>query len=97
MITECERRRKIQMDFNVRHGITPTTVVKAIKQGIEQWAQAEATVMDAVGQTEEEYATGRYVQELERQMESAARNLEFEKAARIRDQIKEYDKNAFSH
>ncbi|HLD88220.1 MAG TPA: excinuclease ABC subunit UvrB [Candidatus Omnitrophota bacterium] len=97
MIAECERRRKIQMDFNVRHGITPTSVVKAINQGIEQWAEAEATVMAAAGQTEEEYEMGRHVQELERQMESAARNLEFEKAARIRDKIKEYDKNAFSH
>ncbi len=89
MMAECERRRKIQIDFNARHGITPTTIVKAIKQGIEQWADAEATVMAAVGQGEEEYEMTRYAQELERQMENAARNLEFEKAARIRDKIKE--------
>ncbi len=88
MMAECDRRRKIQLDYNARHGITPSTVVKAINQGIEQWADAEATVMAAVGQSEEEYSMTQYVQELERQMETAARNLEFEKAARIRDKIK---------
>ena len=89
MIAECERRRKIQMEFNTKHNITPKTIERAFKLGIDQWAQAEETVMAAAGQNEEEYEFGQYVSELERQMETAARNLEFEKAAKLRDRIQE--------
>ncbi len=86
---ECERRRKIQTDFNVRHGITPKTIAKSISRGIEEFAEAKERVMEASGQSEEEFALSNYVSELEAQMEAAARNLEFEKAAKIRDKIKE--------
>jgi excinuclease ABC subunit B len=88
-IAECERRRKIQIEFNAQHGITPTTIEKAINLGIEEFAEAQDMVMQASGQTEEEYAFASHLSDLERQMESAARNLEFEKAAKIRDKIKE--------
>jgi excinuclease ABC subunit B len=88
-ISECERRRKIQIAFNTEHGITPTTIKRAIKLGIEEFAQAQNVVMEAAGQSEEEYALETYLSDLERQMELAARNLEFEKAAKIRDKIKE--------
>jgi len=88
-ISECERRRKIQMEFNTKHGITPTTIQKAISVGIEEFAEAEAVVMEASGQTEEEFAHATYLSSLEAQMEAAARNLEFEKAARLRDKIKD--------
>lgn len=85
---ECERRRKIQIEYNTKHGITATTISKAIKEGLEQFADAEEIVRDVVGQTEEEFEIGNLVSELERQMELAARNLEFEKAAKLRDKIK---------
>ena len=88
-IAECERRRKIQVEFNTKYGITPTTIKRAIKLGIEEFAQAQDVVMGAAGLSEEEYAMATYLSELEGQMELAARNLEFEKAARIRDKIKE--------
>ncbi|MDE1920980.1 MAG: excinuclease ABC subunit UvrB [Candidatus Omnitrophica bacterium] len=88
-IAECERRRKIQMEFNAKHGITPTSIAKAINLGIEEYAEAEDMVMEASGQTDEEFAFSNYISDLEGQMEAAARNLEFEKAARIRDKIKE--------
>ncbi|MBF0511323.1 MAG: excinuclease ABC subunit UvrB [Candidatus Omnitrophica bacterium] len=87
-IFECERRRKIQMEFNVKHRITPVTIQKAIKLGIEEFAQVQDVVMEASGQTEEEFAAAKEISDLEEQMEKAARNLEFEKAARIRDKIK---------
>ncbi len=87
-MSECERRRKIQLEYNVKHHITATTISKAIKEGLEQFADAEEMVRDVVGQTEEEFEVGNMVTELERQMELAARNLEFEKAAKIRDKIK---------
>lgn len=88
-MAESERRRKIQMQFNAQHGITPTTIEKAIKLGIEEFAQAEELARTLTGQTEEEYEVSTYISELERQMDLAARNLEFEKAAKIRDKIKE--------
>jgi excinuclease ABC subunit B len=91
-MNESERRRQIQLAFNKQHNITPTTVQKAIKQGIELLAEGEAgqeILLAAAGQTEEEYALANYLSELERQMETAARNLQFEKAAVIRDRIHE--------
>jgi excinuclease ABC subunit B len=84
---ECDRRRKIQEKFNKDHGITPKSVQKAIKIGIEAWADAQAFVREVVGQDKEEYELGQEVAGLEREMELAARNLEFEKAAKIRDRI----------
>jgi excinuclease ABC subunit B len=96
-IAECERRRKIQTEFNLKHGITPTTIEKAINRGIEEFAEAQETVLEASGQSEEEFAMATYLSELEHQMESAARNLEFEKAARIRDKIKEIKQYDIHH
>ena len=88
-INECERRRKIQLAYNAKHGITPTTIKRAIHQGIEEFAHAEDLVREIAGVNEEEFALGSYVAQLEAQMELAARNLEFEKAAKIRDKIRE--------
>ena len=85
---ECERRRQIQLAYNEKHHITPTTIDKAIKEGIEQWALADEITREATGQSEEEFEVSTLTSELERQMELAARNLEFEKAAKIRDKIK---------
>ncbi|MDD5135741.1 MAG: UvrB/UvrC motif-containing protein, partial [Candidatus Omnitrophica bacterium] len=89
-IRECERRRKIQIEYNKIHGITPSTIKKAIREGIEGLAEeAESVVLGVVGQKKEEYTIFHYISELEREMEAAARNLQFERAALIRDQIKE--------
>ena len=92
-IDECERRRKIQIAFNKEHGITATTIIKAIREGgIEDLAEekAEDMVMEFAGQSAEEYAFSTMLNELEQGMESAARNLQFEKAAKIRDKINEF-------
>ncbi len=91
-IDECDRRRKIQIAFNEKHNITPTTIKRAIHQGIEEFAEekAEELVLDLSGQTREEYELASFVSDLERQMELAARNLQFERAALIRDKIKEF-------
>jgi len=91
-IDECERRRKIQLQFNKEHNITPTTIQRALKQGgIEDLAeeQVQYVVLGAAGQDEEEFALANAISDLERQMEAAARNLQFERAAYIRDKIKE--------
>lgn len=96
-MNECERRRKIQMQFNAEHGITPTTIEKAIKRGIEEFALAEEFTRELTGQSEEEYEVTTYISELERQMDLAARNLEFERAAKIRDKIKELNVGAITN
>jgi excinuclease ABC subunit B len=91
-IQECERRRKIQLSFNKEHGITPTSIEKAIKEGISEFhseKDAEFVMREMTGQSEEEFEMSKYVADLEHDMELAARNLEFEKAAIIRDKIKE--------
>ena len=56
-ISECERRRRIQLKFNEDHHITPQTIRKIIKQGIEDFAaeESEEVLMRAVGQKREEY------------------------------------------
>ncbi len=90
-IKECERRRKIQAAFNKEHDITPRTIQKAIRSGIEDLTRDEAKelVFAVAGQNEEEYTLNDHISRMEREMESAARNLQFERAALIRDKIKE--------
>ena len=90
-IQECDRRRKIQTAFNKTHGITPQTIQKAIRAGIEDLARddAQELVFGVAGQNEEEYTLTSHIAQMEREMESAARNLQFERAALIRDKIKE--------
>jgi excinuclease ABC subunit B len=91
-IEECERRRKIQTAFNEKYNITPQSIIKSIKKGgIDELAleDAEEVMLYSTGLSEEEYAFSNMIAELEAQMETAARNLQFEKAAAIRDKIKE--------
>lgn len=88
-ITESNRRRKIQIKFNQENKIVPCSIKKAIKDGIEKWEEAEKLVVDLTGQDKEAYELNEYIAELEYEMELAARNLQFEKAAVLRDKIKE--------
>jgi excinuclease ABC subunit B len=87
-IAESIRRRKIQLEFNRKYKITPRSIQKAIKEGIEDLAEAESYVAELTGQARDEYELNKYISELEYEMELAARNLQFEKAAAIRDKIK---------
>ncbi len=88
-IAECERRRKIQIEFNKKHNITPRSIEKEIQEEIAHLAEAEDLIKNVAGQSEEQYEFSNMIADLERQMELAARNLEFEKAAKIRDRIAE--------
>ncbi len=88
-IDESNRRREIQLEFNKTHGITPRSIEKAIKQGIEDYSYAEEYVIELTGEEKDEYELNKCIAELEREMELASRNLDFEKAAYIRDKIKE--------
>jgi len=88
-IAESIRRRKIQLEFNRENKITPRSIQKAIKQGIEDLEEAEVFVEGLTGEAKDEYEMRKYIAEMEYQMELAARNLQFEKAAALRDKIKE--------
>jgi excinuclease ABC subunit B len=92
-IDETNRRRKIQTAYNQEHGITPQGIKKAIKGITDQLravAETRATYTVATGIPKDEIA--RLIKNLESQMKAAAKNLEFEKAALIRDQILELRK-----
>ncbi|MCX5700198.1 MAG: excinuclease ABC subunit UvrB [Candidatus Omnitrophica bacterium] len=89
-INESMRRRKIQLEFNAKNNITPRTIIKSIKEGIEGLEQAEEFVANLTGEALDTYQLRKYISELEYEMELAARNLQFEKAALIRDKLKEF-------
>jgi excinuclease ABC subunit B len=87
-IEETARRRGIQEAYNREHGITPETVRKNIRQGIESDAAAHRDATRSLGRTETaEPVVEEVLQGLEREMLAAAENLEFERAAALRDQI----------
>jgi excinuclease ABC subunit B len=93
-IEETERRRTLQQAYNAEHGITPETIRKAIHRGIESDAAAHARANAAVGRTDEvQYVTEEYLSELEEEMLTAAKDLEFERAAALRDRIERMRNN----
>ena len=96
-IDETYRRRALQLEYNERHGIEPKTIVKEIRDLTDRVKQAAE---EAVGYQAGESAGGviseippdelaRLIMDLERQMKQASQQLEFERAAMIRDQIVE--------
>lgn len=102
-ISETNRRREIQTEYNLKHNITPTTIDKAIEDIIER--EAEEKKNDVVGEINIRRATynllqkkdrKKYVKELEREMFKYARDLEFEKAALIRDEIEKVKNNSIT-
>ncbi|MCL0103328.1 excinuclease ABC subunit UvrB [Dehalococcoidia bacterium] len=89
-IDETNRRRMIQEAYNKEHGITPEGIKKAIKDITDQFravAEPRAQYVTATPISRDEIA--RLIKSLESQMKSAAKNLEFEKAALLRDEIME--------
>ena len=101
-IGETERRRTKQVAFNLEHGITPRSVVKRIRDLIDgvysekSGKEAEKLEMQKA-QIEDmsEKDIAREIKRLEKQMMEHAKNLEFEKAARVRDQLHVLKQQAF--
>lgn len=85
---ETERRRAKQLAYNAEHGITPRTVEKAIRRGIELELRARRTAREVIGATDEAFDAEELVRELEGEMLAAAEKTEFERAAQLRDQIR---------
>ncbi len=86
-IDETARRRAVQQAYNEQHGITPETVKKAIRAGIEADKAKRRATSAAANEQEAIYITLEYVEKLEREMLSAAEDLEFERAASLRDRV----------
>jgi excinuclease ABC subunit B len=87
-LNECARRRKIQLEYNRNHNITPTTINKAIREGIEMLHKAKELVMGSTNLSEDDFDLESVLFELEHQMLVYARNLQFEEAAKTREEIK---------
>ena len=86
---ETTRRRAIQVAYNQAHGITPATIQKAIRNTLESEIKARKTVQEAIHATDNEVDRTELVRLLEEEMLESARNLEFERAAQLRDKIQE--------
>ena len=90
-IAETNRRRKIQKEYNEKHGIIPKTIIKEVRDVIEI-GKSEKNTLAKAGKGEKKLTRlerERLIEELSKQMKAAAAKLEFEQAAYIRDRIKE--------
>ena len=88
-IDETERRRKIQLEYNKKNNITPKTIYKEIRKGLTEQIKARQTAIKAVHSSESEFDKIETISQIEKEMLKAAENMEFEKAAFLRDKIKE--------
>jgi len=88
-IDETNRRRKIQKAYNTQHDITPSSIAKAVEKGMRPDLPEEAkkAKLDLKKIPKDEY--GHLIKDLSAQMELASKNLEFEKAAELRDIIED--------
>ena len=86
---ETSRRREIQLVYNQEHNITPTSIQKAIRKGIENELSARQTAREAIHEhgTAEDFNAEEQIELLEQKMLDAADGLDFEKAALLRDEI----------
>jgi excinuclease ABC subunit B len=101
-IAEVERRRNRQIAYNVRHGITPKGISKRIKDLIDGVYDADeaqtllrAAQDDARYEAMSEKQIAREIKQLEKKMLEHAKNLEFEQAAKMRDQLADLKKHVF--
>jgi len=86
-IDETNRRREIQTKYNEEHNIEPQTIRKAIRDGIEKEISDSRYAYESVGESEDQYFSMEHIKELEEEMQTAAAELEFERAAELRDRI----------
>jgi excinuclease ABC subunit B len=91
-INETNRRRKLQLEYNEKHGITPKTIIKKIQDITEQLQTEHKKTVSALLLIDgKSYVKNpeKVIKQKERQMNAAVKILDFETAAIIRDEIKE--------
>ena len=91
-IDETERRRAVQEAYNVEHGITPASIVKNIDDVLSSVYERDYVTVPKQADEREQFRThaelDAFITALEKEMKAAAANLEFERAAGIRDRLR---------
>ena len=90
-ITETKRRREIQMLYNEEHNITPTTIKKKVRDAIEATVVADEETIYGIKETNNIDEIKENIAALQAEMIEAAQNLQFERAAELRDKIKQLE------
>jgi excinuclease ABC subunit B len=88
-IDETNRRRKIQLKYNKEHNITPETIIKEVRKSLTQQIKARQTARQAIHFSDREYEKVEMAGQIEKEMLEAAQALDFERAAFLRDQLRE--------
>ena len=95
-LAETDRRREKQLEYNVEHGITPESIKRNIHDIMAHLATRDGVVVDT-GDEERPHLVGHnlkaYLDDLEERMRKAAADLEFEEAARLRDEIRRLEED----
>jgi excinuclease ABC subunit B len=94
LISITEYRRRVQSEYNEKHGITPTTVTRNAQETLRMYQKGKAVEQSLVAESGEDIDTLAVIAELEEEMQEAAAKLEFERAALIRDQINKLKKDS---
>jgi excinuclease ABC subunit B len=91
-IQETDRRRELQLAYNQKNNITPQTIIKAIRDGLFEPVEADYVDPDrTISEVPENIAVKdipRIIAKLKKQMEACARRMQFEEAAKVRDEIR---------
>ena len=90
-IAETKRRREIQMLYNEEHNITPTTIKKKVRDAIEATVVADEETIYGIKETDNIEEIKENIAALQAEMMEAAQNLQFERAAELRDKIKQLE------
>lgn len=90
-IFETKRRREIQMQYNEEHGITPKTIQKGIRDSIEATKVADEEAIYGIKDSDDVDEIKANIAALQAEMMEAAQNLQFERAAELRDKVKELE------
>jgi excinuclease ABC subunit B len=99
-IDETDRRRTVQRAYNEEHGITPQSIVSQVDMGLAQilkaeYGEVETEETSQLQELSSQEELDAYIAKLEAEMREAAKKFEFEKAARLRDSIKELREKEF--
>ena len=88
-----EYRRQRQQAYNIEHNITPRSVIRAVEDSLAVYASSRSKAAMLLNETGGDFDVTETLRELQQQMVEASNNLEFEKAALMRDQIRELKRN----